>query len=68
MKLKIDEKSRLQGFNQSRLPAFTEAEKILVAGSSDFMGLNHYSSSYSEDAPSNISNVDYYADQDVRGT
>ena len=33
----------------SRLPTFTEAEKVLVKGSADFFALNHYSSIYVRD-------------------
>ncbi|MGF1451907.1 MAG: GH1 family beta-glucosidase [Opitutales bacterium] len=36
----------------SRLPAFTEAERSLVQGSVDFLGLNHYTTHYaSREAP-----------------
>ena len=64
MKLKIAEKSQLQGFNQSRLPTFTDSQKVMVANSADFMGINHYSSAYVRDQTSDSQNVDYYADQD----
>ena len=53
-KTQIAEKSALQGFNKSRLPEFTEEEKLLIRNSSDFFGLNHYSTSYIEDKPSDI--------------
>uniref|UniRef100_A0A2H1VWN4 Cytosolic beta-glucosidase n=1 Tax=Spodoptera frugiperda TaxID=7108 RepID=A0A2H1VWN4_SPOFR len=39
---KIAVKSAQQGYPRSRLPAFTEEEKVFVRGSSDFFGLNHY--------------------------
>lgn len=34
-----------------RLPEFTEEEKIYVAGSSDFFGLNHYNTMYASHVP-----------------
>ncbi|XP_063358724.1 lactase/phlorizin hydrolase-like [Cydia amplana] len=40
----IAAKSALQGYPKSRLPAFTEEEKAYVRGTSDYFGLNHYSS------------------------
>jgi beta-glucosidase len=33
----------------SRLPNFSEAEKAMVKGSYDYIGLNHYTSSYIRD-------------------
>lgn len=41
----IAQKSAAQGFPRSRLPEFTEEEVEYVRGTSDFFGLNHYSSS-----------------------
>eukprot|EP00931_Biecheleriopsis_adriatica_P036533 TRINITY_DN21033_c0_g1_i2.p1 TRINITY_DN21033_c0_g1~~TRINITY_DN21033_c0_g1_i2.p1 ORF type:complete len:407 (+),score=73.88 TRINITY_DN21033_c0_g1_i2:471-1691(+) len=49
-----------------RLPCFTPAEKAIVKGSSDFFGLNHYSSDFvtSPDQPSPDPN--YFVDQQVK--
>ena len=44
MRSKIDEKSAAQGYEESRLPHFTEEEEAMVLGSSDFLGLNIYTS------------------------
>nr|AEW46867.1 seminal fluid protein CSSFP001 [Chilo suppressalis] len=43
MKEMIAAKSAEQGFYRSRLPEFTPEELELVRGSSDFLGINHYS-------------------------
>lgn len=43
MKEKIAAKSAEQGFFRSRLPEFTPEEVEYVKGTSDFFGLNHYS-------------------------
>lgn len=40
----IGAKSAAQGYARSRLPEFTEEEKAYVRGTSDYFGLNHYSS------------------------
>ncbi|CAF4786027.1 unnamed protein product [Pieris macdunnoughi] len=42
MKNNIASKSAAQGFYRSRLPEFTPDEVEMVKGSSDFFGLNHY--------------------------
>ncbi|KAK9721942.1 Glycosyl hydrolase family 1 [Popillia japonica] len=44
MRSQIDANSQAEGFQRSRLPSFTQEEIELLKGSSDFLGLNHYSS------------------------
>lgn len=44
MKERIANRSKLEGFEESRLPAFTQEEIQNIKGTYDFLGLNHYSS------------------------
>lgn len=57
-----------------RLPTFSEAEKMMVRGSSDFFGLNHYSTDYVSNAQKGDVNLSmwgkeqsggYFEDQEV---
>ena len=66
MKTRIADKSAQQGFSQSRLPEFTEEEKIFNQGTSDFFGLNHYTTSYAVDVEESTPlTPSYYNDQNV---
>lgn len=51
MKTRVAYRSKLQGLNESRLPEFTEEEKKLIKGTSDFFSVNTYASSYIKDVP-----------------
>ena len=61
----IDAKSEAQGFPESRLPHFTEEESIMIAGSSDFLGINFYTSNVVYPELSDLADVSFYADQDI---
>ncbi|XP_006817623.1 lactase/phlorizin hydrolase-like [Saccoglossus kowalevskii] len=65
MKWQVANKSMEQGYNESRLPEFTEDEKAFIKGTGDFFALNQYTTSmvidmYREDSPPH-----YELDQDV---
>lgn len=61
---RIGRKSREAGLSKSRLPAFTEAEMAEINGTSDFLGLNYYSSSIAEHKELS-NNGGYFDDQDL---
>ena len=65
MRQKIDIKSSAQGFPESRLPSFSDTESSMIAGSSDFIGINMYTSSlvYPKEEP--IDDPAYFYDDDV---
>lgn len=44
MKIRIANRSKLEGFNLSRLPEFTEEEKKFIKGTSDIFLFNTYNS------------------------
>lgn len=56
-----------QGYPRSRMPEFSEEEKEFVRGSSDFFGVNHYTSNL---ISASLHKIDHpipslYADSDV---
>ncbi|CAG5121822.1 unnamed protein product, partial [Candidula unifasciata] len=68
MKERIAARSKAQGLNESRLPAFTDAEKQIVNGSLDFLGSNIYGASWVTDDPQPPSNPPTYDnDKEIKG-
>jgi beta-glucosidase/6-phospho-beta-glucosidase/beta-galactosidase len=49
----------------SRLPHFTAEESAELLGSSDFLGINFYSSWVVYPEAGDINDVNYYADKDI---
>jgi len=49
MKDLIQKKSKEMGLKESRLPTFSDEEKLLIKGTFDFFGLNHYTSRLAEE-------------------
>ena len=60
----IDRKSQEQGLAESRLPTFTKDEINYIKGSSDFFGLNTYTTHLVENHP-NHGNPNYFDDADA---
>lgn len=66
---RIAEKSKEQGFLRSRLPEFTPEEVQYIKGTSDFFGLNHYSTYlvYRNVSVDGLyASPSYYDDRDVK--
>ena len=65
MSLQIDTKSKEQGFKESRLPKFSPDEKAEILGSSDFLGVNFYTSRMVIPKLGDVTTVSYYEDKDI---
>ena len=60
MRTKVGAKSEAQGFPESRLPEFTPEEEMMVRKSSDFLGLNFYTSELVKPEDEGIEDVSYH--------
>ena len=65
MRQKIENKSKALGFEESRLPQFTDEDSAMILGSSDFLGINFYTASLVYPETRDLEEVSWYADQDV---
>uniref|UniRef100_H2YY85 beta-glucosidase n=1 Tax=Ciona savignyi TaxID=51511 RepID=H2YY85_CIOSA len=67
MKEYVAKRSAAQGEATSRLPELTTQEKSLIFGTSDFFGLNHYTTNlaYETFSPDRINEVSYYEDREA---
>lgn len=63
--IQIARKSAAAGLSVSRLPTFTDAEKAALKGSSDFFGLNFYSSELVREQINDDKLVGYDTDKDT---
>lgn len=52
----------------SRLPTFTPTESRMLKGSFDFIGMNYYTATYVQDAPSDASNGPFNYITDFQAT
>ncbi|XP_074158026.1 LOW QUALITY PROTEIN: lactase/phlorizin hydrolase [Sminthopsis crassicaudata] len=59
LRAQIQLKNRQCGGAVAQMPAFTEEEKLLLKGSSDFLGLSHYTSRLVKDAQNGSCGPDY---------
>jgi len=60
----VDRKSKEQGLDESRLPTFTDEQREWVKGTSDFFGLNHYTTQIVESVETG-GDPNYFNDKDA---
>ncbi|RZC33946.1 myrosinase 1-like, partial [Asbolus verrucosus] len=48
VKDRVAQRSKLEGFPESRLPKFSLAEKLRIRGTYDYLGINHYTTYYAQ--------------------
>ncbi|XP_071963681.1 lactase/phlorizin hydrolase-like [Antedon mediterranea] len=65
MKENVAYKSAMQGYPKSRLPEFTDDEKEYIKGTTDFFGLNHYTSVYTINVTTDTTDGAYWTDQNI---
>ncbi|XP_076107988.1 lactase/phlorizin hydrolase-like isoform X2 [Mytilus galloprovincialis] len=66
MKWSVGNNSKIQSIPSSRLPEFSESEKLLIKNSTDFLGLNAYGSSLMFKENFDIKNdISYWVDRGV---
>lgn len=63
MKQYVQRKSEEDNLLVSRLPVFTPEEKLMINGSADFLGFNHYTADLV--VPGESTDRSWYGDQDV---
>jgi len=66
MRANIDKNSQDQGLTTSRLPEFTEEESEMLTGSSDFLGLNFYTSEVVYPVEGDHTNPSYFTDMNYK--
>ncbi|XP_033990534.1 lactase-phlorizin hydrolase-like [Trematomus bernacchii] len=65
MKWQVGNKSELQGLKETRLPSFTEEEKMFIKGTADMFCVNHYTTKIAQHATLRLNPASYIYDQDM---
>ncbi|XP_037646094.1 lactase-phlorizin hydrolase-like [Sebastes umbrosus] len=65
MKWQVGNKSELQGLSETRLPAFTEAEKSFIKGTADMFCVNHYTTKIVSHVTARLTPQSYSYDRDL---